>query len=181
MKPKTVVRSMVVPICGVDSVRLKHRVLKLPMKYVFLFYFPVPACLLFVDSKSWAAESGRAGEQPGIGRSKEPARRVAAPGWSRRGAARPWRPGKGPGTAEERRSRGARGSPCGGYSPAADAAHWQDQLQEAGDGVGRWRLWRLGRGAGVEEEPARRLRRRHRWAAQDVAADKVKEIGRAHV
>ena len=35
----------------------------------------------------------------------------------------------------------------------------------------------MGRGAWVEEEPARR-RRRHRWAAQDVAAGKVKEGAR---
>ena len=91
MKPKAVVQSMVVPISGVDSVQLKHWVLKLAMKYIFLFFFPVPACLLFVDCKSWAAESGQAGEQPGIGRSKapEPTRQAAAPGRSRRGVARP--------------------------------------------------------------------------------------------
>ena len=39
LKPKAVVQSMVVPICGVDSVQLKHWVLKLAMKYIFLFFF----------------------------------------------------------------------------------------------------------------------------------------------
>ena len=103
-----------------------------------------PACSLLTASLGRQSSAEQA-SSTGIGRSKgpEPAWRVAAPGWSRRGAARPWRPGRGPGTAKERRSRGARRSPCGGHSPAAEAAYWQDQLQGAGDGVGRWRLWRL--------------------------------------
>ena len=38
--------------------------------------------------------------------------------------------------------------------------------------IGRGRM-----GGAMEEEPARR-RRRHRWAAQDMATDKVKEGAR---